>query len=291
MKEVFQEAMVQLSAGHKAVVATVVRTKGSTPQKPGAKLLVREDGTGVGTLGGGCVEGDIWFAAKELLSRGGSAQYREYELNEDLAAEDGLICGGTMFFLIDPIYTPEELLSYAEEIDAAYEGHGSVALASLIKLPGEDDGPLLSGAGTGRKLFIRQDGTTNGLTAPSALSQERLERDVYERFGIDTERIQMMEAHGTGTRLGDPIEFNALTKAFRRHTDQKGFCALGSVKTNIGHAATAAGIAGVLKILLALKYEKIPPSLHFENGNPAIDFEDSAFFVNTRPRDWPFWKH
>jgi xanthine dehydrogenase accessory factor len=172
MKDVFQEARAQLSGGHKAVVATVVRTKGSTPQKPGAKLLVREDGTGVGTLGGGCVEGDIWFAAKELLSRGGSAQYREYELNEDLAAEDGLICGGTMYFLIDPIYRPEELLSYAEEIDAAYEGQGSVALASLIKLPGEHDGPLLAGTGTGRKLFIRENGTTNGTLGTDALDSD-----------------------------------------------------------------------------------------------------------------------
>jgi xanthine dehydrogenase accessory factor len=208
MRDVFQEAMAQLSAGHKAVVATVVRTKGSTPQKPGAKLLVREDGTGVGTLGGGCVEGDIWFAAKELLSRGGSAQYREYELNEDLAAEDGLICGGTMFFLIDPIYKPEELLSYAEEIDAAYQGHGSVALASLIKLPGEDDGPLLSGAGTGRKLFIRHDGTTNGSLGSEALDEDAAKRAVtlmdhgrneYVVTGDGTEYF--IEAYTTPPRL------------------------------------------------------------------------------------------
>ena len=179
MKDVFEEAKAQLSGGHKAVVATVVRTKGSTPQKPGAKLLVREDGTGVGTLGGGCVEGDIWFAAKELLSRGGPAQYREYELNEDLAAEEGLICGGTMYFLIDPVYRPEELLSYAEEIEAAYEGRGSVALASLIKLPGDEDGPLMSGSGTGRKLFIREDGTTNGSLGSEALDSDATGRALH----------------------------------------------------------------------------------------------------------------
>ena len=77
-------------------MATVVKTKGCTPQKPGAKLLVREDGSGVGTLGGGCVEGDIWFAAKELLKTFGPSQFREYQLNEDLAAEEGLVCGGSM---------------------------------------------------------------------------------------------------------------------------------------------------------------------------------------------------
>ena len=96
MREFFHEAANELEKGDPVVVATVVRTKGSTPQKPGAKLLVRKDGSGVGTLGGGCVEGDIWFAASQLLKSGGGAQHREYQLNEDLAAEDGLVCGGTM---------------------------------------------------------------------------------------------------------------------------------------------------------------------------------------------------
>mgnify|MGYP001296485866 CR=1 FL=1 len=82
MKEVFDEASKQLKIDQPVVVATVVRTKGSTPQKPGAKLLVRGDGTGVGTLGGGCVEGDIWFAAKEALREGSSPQYKNYFLNE-----------------------------------------------------------------------------------------------------------------------------------------------------------------------------------------------------------------
>ena len=122
MREVFHEAAAELDEGRPVVVATVVRTKGSTPQKPGAKLLVRDDGSGVGTLGGGCVEGDIWFAAQELMKRGGSAQYRDYELNEDLAAEDGLVCGGTMYFLIDPVYEAGSYLDYAREIDAAYAG-------------------------------------------------------------------------------------------------------------------------------------------------------------------------
>ena len=145
------------------VVATVVRTKGSTPQKPGAKLLVREDGSGVGTLGGGCVEGDIWFAAKELMRRGGPAQHREYLLNEDLAAEDGLVCGGTMYFLIDPVYRPGELLPYAREIDAAYRGERAVALATLIR-------PADGGeAATGAKLFIREDGSSQGTLGTAAV--------------------------------------------------------------------------------------------------------------------------
>ncbi|MXZ03714.1 MAG: XdhC family protein, partial [Chloroflexi bacterium] len=103
MESVFKAAVQELDDKNPMVVATVVRTSGSTPQKSGAKLLVREDGSGVGTLGGGCVEGDIWFAAQELLKRGGDAELRDYQLNEDLAAQDGLVCGGTMYFLIDPV--------------------------------------------------------------------------------------------------------------------------------------------------------------------------------------------
>ena len=133
MHEVFSDAINGLSRGEKVVVATVVRTKGSTPQKPGAKLLVREDGSGTGTLGGGCVEGDIWFAAKQLMQAGGGTEYREYELNEDLAAEDGLVCGGTMYFLIDPGYSPDSYLPYASEIDKAYSWVGAVALATVVR--------------------------------------------------------------------------------------------------------------------------------------------------------------
>ena len=156
MQEVFHEAVNRLEKGEPVVVATVIRTKGSTPQKPGAKLLVRQDGTGAGTLGGGCVEGDIWFAAKQLMREGGEAEYREYELNEELAAEDGLVCGGTMYFLIDPVYTPEDYLPYAREIDCAYKGEGAVALATVIK-SGSDGKSRI-----GDKLFIRENGETEG---------------------------------------------------------------------------------------------------------------------------------
>ena len=156
MHEVFSDAIERLGSGEKVVVATVVRTKGSTPQKPGAKLLVREDGSGTGTLGGGCVEGDIWFAAKQLMQEGGGTEYREYELNEDLAAEDGLICGGTMYFLIDPIYSPDTYLPYAAEIDKAYSGSGAVALATVVR-SGEKGHSKI-----GDKLFVRENGENEG---------------------------------------------------------------------------------------------------------------------------------
>lgn len=134
---------------------------------------------------------------------------------------------------------------------------------------------------------INQDGASNGITAPSAAAQERLERHVYAMFGIDPADLQLVEAHGTGTILGDPIEASALTRAFRHYTDRKGFCALGSIKTNLGHTGAAAGVAGLIKVLLALRHRQIPPSLHFEAPNPHIAFADSPFVVNTTLRDWP----
>ena len=156
MKEVFHEAILRLKQEEPIVIATVVKTKGSTPQKPGAKLLVRQDGSGAGTLGGGCVEGDIWYAAKQMMDSGDSPDYREYELNEDLAADDGLVCGGTMYFLIDPVYEASQYLPFAQEIDSAYEGNGSVALASIVKSSSDGKSKI------GDKLFIREDGSTEG---------------------------------------------------------------------------------------------------------------------------------
>ena len=170
MHAVYQEAVNLLGNGQQVVVATVVRTKGSTPQKPGAKLLVRDDGSGVGTLGGGCVEGDIWFAAKELMSRGGPTEHRDYQLNEELAAQDGLVCGGTMYFLIDPIYQPGDYLPYAQEIEKAYQGGPGVVLATLVK-PTQG-----STATTGSKLFIRDDGTVRG-----TLGSDQADRQAAEK--------------------------------------------------------------------------------------------------------------
>ncbi|WP_255298242.1 SDR family NAD(P)-dependent oxidoreductase [Brevibacillus dissolubilis] len=162
------------------------------------------------------------------------------------------------------------------------EGVGVVVLKRLSDAIA--DGDHIHGVIRG--TAVNQDGTTNGITAPSAKSQERLELEVYDSFGIHPEQIQMIEAHGTGTKLGDPIEFQALTKAFRHYTDQNEFCAIGSIKTNIGHSATAAGVAGIIKILLSLQHQKIPASLHYQNGNPNISFDGSPFYVNTTTKDW-----
>ncbi|HEX8441989.1 non-ribosomal peptide synthetase/type I polyketide synthase, partial [Archangium sp.] len=134
---------------------------------------------------------------------------------------------------------------------------------------------------------INNDGHQKiGYTAPSVEGQAEAISEALAYAGVGAEELGYVEAHGTGTPLGDPIEVSALTRAFRRDTDARGFCALGSVKTNIGHLDTAAGIAGLLKATLALYHEEIPPSLHFERPNPAIDFAGSPFFVASERREW-----
>ncbi|TRW90026.1 SDR family NAD(P)-dependent oxidoreductase [Candidatus Methylobacter oryzae] len=133
---------------------------------------------------------------------------------------------------------------------------------------------------------VNQDGKTNGMTAPSTLSQTELEVAVYRRAGINPETIGYVEGHGTGTKLGDPVEVEALSKAFRRYTDKKQFCLLGSVKTNIGHSSLAAGVAGVIKVLQCFAHSQIPPLLNFSEANEHIDFNDSPFHINTRLYEW-----
>lgn len=133
---------------------------------------------------------------------------------------------------------------------------------------------------------MNQDGRTNGITAPSSKSQYELESRLYRKTGVNPESISYIEAHGTGTKLGDPIEFDALTKAFRDYTMKKQFCGIGSVKTNVGHAAAASGIVGIIKILLALKEEVIPKSLHMVKANSEISFSDSPFFFTEENMQW-----
>ena len=133
---------------------------------------------------------------------------------------------------------------------------------------------------------INQDGKTNGITSPSAVSQYSLEKEVYQRFSIDPEDISYVETHGTGTKLGDPIEFSALNRSFKEYTNKKKYCALGSVKTNIGHTLAAAGVIGLMKVLLCLDHKKLVPSLHYDTPNSHLALEDSPFYINTRYENW-----
>jgi non-ribosomal peptide synthase protein (TIGR01720 family) len=134
---------------------------------------------------------------------------------------------------------------------------------------------------------INNDGSQKvGYTAPSIDGQAEAIAEAMLLAGVEPETISYIEAHGTGTTLGDPIEIAALTKVFRTSTDKTGICAIGSVKTNIGHLDAAAGVTGVIKTALALKHQQIPPSLNFTQPNPQIDFVNSPFYVNTELTQW-----
>jgi len=134
---------------------------------------------------------------------------------------------------------------------------------------------------------VNNDGSDKiGYTAPSVEGQTRVIRDAHKTAVVPPESITYVELHGTGTSLGDPIEVAALSQAFRYETKKNGFCAIGSVKTNIGHLDAAAGVAGLIKTILALEHRLIPPSINFELPNPRIDFLNSPFYVNTALAEW-----
>ena len=133
---------------------------------------------------------------------------------------------------------------------------------------------------------LNNDGSNKvSFTSPSVEGQAEVIALAQAQAGFDPATITYVEAHGTGTPLGDPIEVAGLTQAFGA-TAGKNFCAIGSVKTNIGHLDTAAGVAGLIKTALALKHKLLPPSLHFTQPNPEIDFSNGPFFVNTTPAEW-----
>jgi len=139
-----------------------------------------------------------------------------------------------------------------------------------------------------RGSAINNDGADKaGFTAPSVVGQARVIAEAQSIAGIDPDTVGYIEAHGTGTPLGDPIEFTGLTRVFRRQTNRTQFCALGSVKSNVGHLDEAAGVTGLIKAALSLYHRKITPSLHFERPNAEIDYLSSPFYVNTELRDWP----
>ena len=134
---------------------------------------------------------------------------------------------------------------------------------------------------------INNDGSSKvDYTAPSIESQSAAIEEALAVSGVDAETISYVEAHGTGTAIGDPIEVEALTRAFRTYTEKKGFCALGSVKSNVGHLDVAAGMAGLIKTVLALKHNVIPPTLHFQEPNPQINFEQTPFYVQDSLSPW-----
>jgi len=134
---------------------------------------------------------------------------------------------------------------------------------------------------------VNNDGASKvGFSAPSVEGQARCVASALALADVDPDALSYVEAHGTGTALGDPIEMSALTEAFRIKTNKKAFCALGSVKTNIGHIDIAAGMAGFMKVVMALQHKIIPATLHYRQANTQIDFPNTPFYINAQTRDW-----
>jgi acyl transferase domain-containing protein len=189
-------------------------------------------------------------------------------------------------------YQPGGILSsdgYCRTFDAAGQGTvvgsgvGVVVLKRLSEAlaHGDQIHAVIKGAA------LNNDGAMKvGFGAPSVEGQAQVIAMAQAMAGVHPETIEMVEAHGTATLLGDPIEMAALTQVFTASTKKRGYCAIGSVKSNVGHLASAAGVTGLIKAALALRNEAIPPSLHFHRPNPQINFGTSPFFVNTKLREW-----
>ncbi|SOD64275.1 rhizoxin biosynthesis, polyketide synthase RhiE [Streptomyces zhaozhouensis] len=162
------------------------------------------------------------------------------------------------------------------------EGVASLLLKPLSRAMADGDHVYAVIRGTG----INHDGKTNGYTVPNPVAQRDLVRGALDQAGVDARTVSFLEAHGTGTELGDPIEIAGLTQAFREDTDDVGFCAVGSVKSNIGHLEAASGVAGVIKVIQQLNHGELAPSLHARELNPHLDIENSPFYVQRELGEW-----
>jgi len=162
------------------------------------------------------------------------------------------------------------------------EGVGVVLLKRLSRAIADQDHIYAVIRGTS----INHGGKTNGYTVPNPKAQGQLIREALDKAGVTARAISYIEAHGTGTKLGDPIEIAGLAQAFQKDTKETGFCAIGSVKSNIGHLEAAAGIAGVTKIVLQMKRQKIAPSLHAKELNANINFAKTPFVVQQEIAEW-----
>ncbi|MEA2601553.1 MAG: phthiocerol/phenolphthiocerol synthesis type-I polyketide synthase [Acidobacteriota bacterium] len=189
-------------------------------------------------------------------------------------------------FQEDSILSPD---GHCRAFDAAARGTlfgggvGVVALKRLTDALAEGDPVRAVILGSA----VNNDGAAKaGYTAPSVEGQAAVITEALAVAGVEPETISYLEAHGTGTALGDPIEIQALNKALRGRRGRKGFCALGTIKANIGHLDIAAGAAGLIKTVLALEHRQIPPTPHFERPNPRIDFAASPVYVNRELAAW-----
>ncbi|TMC16231.1 MAG: hypothetical protein E6J34_20345, partial [Chloroflexi bacterium] len=204
---------------------------------------------------------------------------------------------GGVNLIVDPVHyvrlsqlgmlaSSDQCKSFGENADGFVDGEGVGAILLKPLKSAEADGDHIYGVI--KATAINHGGKTNGYTVPNPHAQADVIKQALQRAGIDPRTISYVEAHGTGTVLGDPIEIAGLTRAFiaSGETQNKQYCAIGSVKSNIGHTESAAGIAGVTKALLQMRYGQLVPSLHAEALNPYIDFEATPFVVQRELSEW-----
>ncbi|MFI9124074.1 SDR family NAD(P)-dependent oxidoreductase [Streptomyces bikiniensis] len=169
--------------------------------------------------------------------------------------------------------------------DGFVPGEGVVTVVLKPLRAALRDGDRVRGVVKG--TAVNHGGRTSGLTVPSSAAQQSVISAALADAGVSVESIGLVEAHGTGTSLGDPIEVEGLTRAWRGVTDRSQFCAIGSLKGNVGHLEPAAGLAGLVKVLLSMERGVVPPSLHVVRPNDHIRFEDTPFFLADRVMEWP----
>jgi acyl transferase domain-containing protein/acyl carrier protein/UDP-glucose 4-epimerase/SAM-dependent methyltransferase len=178
----------------------------------------------------------------------------------------------------------DRLSAFGSEADGFIPGEGvGVLILKPFQKAVEDKDHIY---GVIKGSAINHGGNTNGYMVPNPVAQASLIYDALENAKVDARTISYIEAHGTGTILGDPIEISGLDSAFSKFTSDKQFCAIGSVKSNIGHLESAAGIASIIKVLLQMKHKKFVPSINAERLNPNIDFKSSPFFVQRTVSEW-----
>jgi acyl transferase domain-containing protein len=189
-------------------------------------------------------------------------------------------------YLDGGIYSPDgHCRAFDEKAQGTVEGNGAGAIVLKRLADALADGDTIHAVIRGSA--VNNDGSLKvGYTAPGVSGQAEVITEAHAVSGVEPETITYVETHGTGTALGDPVEIEALQQAFRQSTEAKRFCGIGSVKTNIGHLDAAAGVAGLIKTVLALEHKQVPPTLNFESENPRIDFANSPFFVNAELSEW-----
>lgn len=177
-----------------------------------------------------------------------------------------------------------QCFAFDERADGMVPGE-AVAVLVLKRLSSAiEDGDNIYGVIKGCGLNYK--GKTNGMTAPSGLSQKRLIEDIYQRCGLQAGDIDYVAAHGTGTKLGDPVEVAALTEAFRASTSKTGYCTLGSISPYLGHTFAVSGIVSMIAVLLGMKNNTIPPSLNCEKRNEFLSLSDSPFYISKIAAPW-----